>query len=55
MSEEFDFPDDLPELTDADLAALESIPDDAVSHWCNGEMWDFEKKTWIRDLTGTSE
>ena len=35
------------ELTDDERAALESIPDDAVSHWWNGEKWDFEKKVWI--------
>lgn len=42
-----DFSDDLPELTDDERAALESIPDDAVSHWWRGEKWDFKKKTWI--------
>jgi len=47
MSDECDFPDDLPELTDADRAALGSIPEDAVSHWWRGERWDFKTKTWI--------
>ena len=39
----------LPELTDEDKAALESIPDDAVSHWLDGEKWDFKTKTWDID------
>ena len=39
-------PDNLPQLTDDDRAALESIPDDAVSHWWRGEKWNFEKKIW---------
>ena len=38
--------DELPELTDDERAALESIPDDAVSHWWRGEKWDFQKKAW---------
>jgi len=46
---------ELRELTDDERAALESIPDDAVSHWCQGEMWDFKKKTWLTDLTQPSE
>ncbi len=48
MGEELNnLPDDLPELTADDRAALESIPDDAVSHWYQGEKWDFERKIWI--------
>ena len=48
MSEELNcLPGDLPELTDDDLEALESMPDDAVSHWQRGEKWDFEKEIWI--------
>lgn len=39
--------DNLPELTDGERAVLDSIPDDAVSHWFQGEKWDFEKKKWI--------
>ncbi len=49
MNVEGDFPDDLPELTDAERAALDSIPDDAVSHWWYGEKWNFETKTWDID------
>lgn len=38
----------LPQLTDDDRAALESMPDDAVSHWAQGEKWDFKKRVWVR-------
>ncbi len=54
MTYECDSNDDLPELTDDELAALESIPDDAVSHWWNDEKWDFEKKAWIPSVDTTN-
>ena len=38
---------DLPELTDAERAALDQFPDDAVSHWRNGEKWNFGLKRWV--------
>ncbi len=38
----------LPQLTYEEKAALNEIPDNAVSHWVQGEKWDFEKQTWIR-------
>ncbi len=51
--------DRLPQLTDDERAALDEIPDDAVSHWWNGEKWDFDKKVWIpfhvTDLTRPPE
>ena len=40
--------DQLPKLTDDEKAALDSIPDDAVSHWQKGEKWDFDAKAWIQ-------
>ena len=39
--------DRLPKLTADEHAALDQIPDDAVTHWCRGEKWDFDKKVWI--------
>ena len=47
MTDEFDLPDDLPQLTDEDKAALDQFPDNAVFHWWNGEKWDFDLKVWI--------
>jgi len=38
----------LPQLTNEEKLALNKIPDDAVSHWVQGEKWDFEKEIWIR-------
>ncbi len=37
----------LPQLTSEERAALEEMPDDAVSHWRRGEKWDFNKKEWV--------
>lgn len=36
---------ELPELTEEERNVMNSFPEDAVSHWCNGEIWDGEK--WI--------
>ena len=47
---------ELPKLTDKEKAALDEIPDDAVSHWLNGEKWDFKAKAWIQsDTEGETE
>ncbi len=47
LPDEWQLPDDLPQLTEEERAALESIPDDALSHWWRGEKWDFKKKEWV--------
>ena len=39
MSENYPDVGDLPELTVQEQAALDSIPDDAVKHWWQGEKW----------------
>lgn len=30
----------LPELTSEERAAMEAIPEDAMTHWMNGEWWN---------------
>ena len=40
-------PNDLPQLTDEERAALDEMPEDAVAHWWRGERWDFTKKAWV--------